>query len=324
MNLQQLTYFVTVARERNFTRAASLCLVAQPALSQQIRKLEEELGAKLLERGRGIELTAPGLEFLAYAERVLQLLSEGRQRIADMREFRFGVVSVMCTPTVATYWLPRVILRYRQLYPKVEIRIIEQSGCTAGDLCQTMADVGVVQAIDGEKRRSARPVLTERLFSDELVLVCRADHPLAQARNGAKATPVPLGSLADEAFILSKPPCGMTRVIMKAFADAGVQPRVTLETSQVEAIFEMVGAGLGVGFMPKMAMHRTYPGVIWRPLEKPAPSRVIALAHFADRELSTVAAAFVEVLREVAVPDAHQTPAITVPYRMDTEGVLDL
>lgn len=306
MNLQQLTYFVTVARERNFTRAANACFVAQPALSQQVRKLEEELGARLLERSRrGIELTAPGMEFLAYAERVLQLLSEGKQRIADMREFRFGVVSLMCTPTLATYWLPRVIQQFRALYPKVEIRIIEQSGCTPEDLYQTMADVGVVQVEDAGKRRTGRPIQVERLFRDELVLVCPANHSLG-ATTGT--TPVRLASLAEEAFVLAKAPCGMTRVVAKAFAEAGMQPRVTLETSQVEAICEMVAAGLGVGFMPRMAMHRDYPGVVWRPVARPTPSRTIGLATFADRTPSAVVAAFIDILRAAAAESRRQSP----------------
>lgn len=307
MNLQQLTYFVAIARERNFTRAANACFVAQPALSQQVRKLEEELGARLLDRSRrGIELTGPGIEFLAYAERILQLLSEGKQRIVDMREFRFGVVSLMCTPTVATYWLPRVIQQYRALYPKVEIRIIEQSGCTPDDLYQTMADLGVVQIAEGSKRRAARPVEVERLFRDELVLVCPANHPLAAP--AGDAVPISLASLANEAFVLAKAPCGMTRVVAKAFADAGIQPRVTLETSQVEAVCEMVAAGLGVGFMPRMAMHREYPGVVWRPLARPTPSRTIGLATFSDRTPSAVVAAFIDIARTAAAESRRRSP----------------
>lgn len=324
MNLRQLTYFVTVARERNFTRAASICRVAQPALSQQIRKLEEELGVELIERSRrGVTLTRPGVCFLSYAERILQLLSEGKHRVADMRELRFGVVTVMCTPTVATYWLPRSIQRYRELFPDVEIRIIEQPGCTPEDMGRSVADVGIVQTLEAERHGGSGMVSVERLFRDELVLVCRANHPLAQAGQGSHTAPVPLGSLAGEAFVLPKQPCGMTRVIMKAFADAKVEPKVTLETSQVEAIFEMVAAGLGVGFMPRMAMHRAYPGLIWRRLKNPTPVRDIGLATFVDRPLSAVASAFVEVLREAADPASARSPTITSRYQINTEGVLD-
>jgi DNA-binding transcriptional LysR family regulator len=292
-------YFVSVAEQKNFTRAAEACLVAQPALFQQIRKLEDELRTPLFVRHRrGIELTAAGAAFLNYAKNALQLLSEGKKRVADIREFRLGIVTVMCAPTIATYWLPKVVSRYRGLYPDVEIRIIEKSGCEPTDLNQTMADVGVVQ-LDGPTTASARPLHQERLFADEQVVVFQANHALGQQANGARRA-VPLLALANEALVLPKPPCGLRGIAARAFADAGIQPRVALESSQVEAICEMVAAGLGVGLMPRMAMRRTYPGLRWRSLARPAPRQTIGLTWFADRGLSPAAGAFVDALREEA------------------------
>jgi DNA-binding transcriptional LysR family regulator len=300
MNLQQLTYFVSVAEQKNFTRAAEACLVAQPALSQQIRKLEDELRTPLFERNRrGIELTAAGAAFLKYAENVLQLLSEGKKKVADIREFRQGIVSVMCAPTIATYWLPKVVSRYRSRYPDVEIRIIEKSGCDPNDLNQTMADIGVVQ-LDGRPAiASPRPLHQERLFADEQVVVFQASHAFAQQAHGARRA-IPLSALANEALVLPKPPCALRGIAARAFADVGIQPRVALESSQVEAICEMVAAGLGVGLMPRMAMRRNYPGLRWRSLARPAPSQTIGLAWFADRTWSPAASAFVDALREEA------------------------
>src|SRR5438876_10980678 len=131
MNLQQLGYFVAVARTRNFTRAAESCFVAQPALSQQIRKLEEELGLPVFERRRrGVDLTVAGTAFHAYAEQVLQLVAEGKQRVSDLQNVRHGVTTLVCLPTVATYWLPPIISKYRQKYPEVEIHIHEHAGCS--------------------------------------------------------------------------------------------------------------------------------------------------------------------------------------------------
>jgi LysR family hydrogen peroxide-inducible transcriptional activator len=296
MKLQQLHYFVAVAEEKNFTRASSACRVAQPALSQQIRKLEDELGLPLFERnGRGVTLTPAGEVFLAYAGNVLQLLSEGKRRLVDMREFRLGVVTVLCPPTLATYWLPKVISRFRYRYPDVEIRILEKSGCSSRDMASTVADLGVVQ-VEGEEP-SGGALNVEPLFADEQVVVFPIGHALSTV-GGGSTTPVPMSALAGEPLILPKAPCGLSRVFSRAFAEAGLQPRVAMETTQVEAIYEMVAAGLGIGLTPRMAIHRTYNGIHWRPLERPVPARTIGLAWFPDRPLSSAANAFANALRE--------------------------
>jgi len=312
MNLQQLTYFVAVARARNFTRAAEACFVAQPALSQQIRKLEEELGLPVFERHRrGVDLTVAGSAFLAYAEQALQLVAEGKQRVSDLHKVRHGVISIMCLPTVATYWLPPVIWRYRQHYPDVEIQIQEHAGCTPTDFVKAIADVGIVQ-VDDEASGRGSAVQVERLFVDEQVLIFPAGHRLATAAAPANEA-IPLRAAAGESFVLPKPACGMSRVIAQAFSEAGFQPRVRLETSQVEAVLEMVSAGLGIGLMPAMAMHRKYPNLEWRRVRKPVPKRTIALAWSANRNLSPAAAAFIRLVREAARKTDH--PDISAPAK---------
>jgi len=297
MNLQQLGYFVAVARARNFTRAAESCFVAQPALSQQIRKLEEELGLPVFERRRrGVDLTVAGTAFLGYAEQVLQLVAEGKQRVTDLQKVRHGVIGLICLPTVATYWLPLVISRYRQQFPDVEIQIHEHPGCTPHDFGNAIADLGIVQLGEDSAGRGNRPVQVERLFIDEQVLIFPATHPLASAGDQA----ISLKAVRGESFVLTKPNCGMSRIIAKAFADAGIQPKVRLETSQVEAVCEMVSAGLGVGLMPAMAMRRDYPNLRWRRIKKPVPSRTIAMAWPSDQSRSPAASAFIQIVREVA------------------------
>jgi DNA-binding transcriptional LysR family regulator len=299
VNLQQLGYFVAVARKRSFTRAAEACFVAQPALSQQIRKLEEELGLPVFERRRrGVDLTLAGTAFLEYAEQVLKLVEESKRRISDLQSVRQGSITVMCLPTVATYWLPAIISRYRARFPDIELDIHEQAGCTPEDFGRAMCDVGIVQLGESDDR-AANGTRTERLFVDEQLLVVPTGHRLAGS-NGATGPAIPLRDTAGEAFILPKPMCGMGRAISKAFSDAGFVPRVRLETSQIEAVCEMVSAGLGVGLMPAMAAGRRNPGVRWRRLKNPVPRRTIALAWDSGRSLSPAAAAFAALVRETA------------------------
>jgi DNA-binding transcriptional LysR family regulator len=300
MNLQQLGYFVAVAHRRNFTHAAESCFVAQPALSQQIRKLEDELGLPVFERRtRGVDLTAAGSAFLAYAEQVLKLVAEGKQHIADLQKMRHGVVSLVCLPTIATYWLPRIISSFRVQFPDVQIQIHEHPGCTPQDFGDAVADLGIVQLPDGPPERDGPiSVQIDRLFVDEQVLIVPSNHRLASERSSDQA--IPLRQAAGEPFVLPKPTCGMSRVVSKAFSQAGFQPRVRLETSQLEAVCEMVSAGLGVGLMPALAMHRDYPNLCWRRVKKPVPKRTIALARRSERGLSPAAAAFAEIVRDAA------------------------
>ena len=301
MNLQQLAYFVAVARRRNFTRAAESCFVAQPALSQQIRKLEEELGLPVFERRRrGVDLTVAGTAFLSYAEQVLKLVAEGKQHVSDLQEMRHGVVAVICLPTVATYWLPRVIANYRRQYPEIQIQIHEHAGCSPADFRNAIADIGIVQLGEASTEPEDDATLQiERLFIDEQVLVCPASHRLAKLGSSGD-DPIALKEATGEPFVLPKSTCGMSRVIAQAFSEAGFQPRVRLETSQLEAVCEMVAAGLGVGLMPAMAMHRHYANLCWRRVKRPVPKRTIALAWCRERGLSPAAAAFGDCVRNAA------------------------
>lgn len=302
ITLQQLIYFVTVARERNFTRAAALCHVAQPALSQQIAKLEHALGASVCVRSkRGVQLTAEGLDFLGYAERSLDLLSEGKRRISDMNQLRLGSVTVLCTPTIATYWLPRTIMQYRQLFPNVELRIVEQPGCAPQDLEERAVDFGIVQIEPKLSSRACHPVHEEALFVEEQVLVVPVTHALA----GNDRDPIPFASLNGESFILPKPPCGVSGIAARAFAIAGIQPKVVLETNQVEAVCQMVSAGLGIGLIPRMAMAREYSKLQWRSITAPTLTRIIGMAWSRNRGLSAAAAALIELLRDEVKRERH-------------------
>lgn len=300
MNLQQLSYFVAVARFRNFTRAAESCFVAQPALSQQISKLEGELGVSVFERRRrGVNLTVAGTAFLAYAEQVLRLVSEGKQRVTDLQNVKHGEITLVCLPTVATYWLPPIISKYRRRFPDIEIRIHEHAGCTPHDFGDAKADIGIVQLGDDCSRLDNATVHVERLFTDEQVLIFPSNHRLA-GPGAASHDAIALKETAGESFVLVKPTCGMSQVTAQAFAEAGLQPRVRLETSQVEAVCAMVAAGLGIGLMPAMAMNRDYPNLCWRRVKKPVPKRNIVLAWSPERSMSPAAAAFIDIVRESA------------------------
>jgi LysR family hydrogen peroxide-inducible transcriptional activator len=299
MNLQQLTYFVAVARTRNFTRAAEACFVAQPALSQQVRKLEEELGLPVFERRpQGVALTAAGTAFLEYAENALRLVQQGKQRVADLREVRSGCVTLTCLPTLATYWLPKVIALHRARFPEAEIVIHEKAGSGPDDFQEGQFDLALVQ-LAHETIKQDPCMRVEKMFVDEQMLVLPHGHRLltepAYLRRG-----IPLRELADEPLVLPGVGCGMMRTIAHAFAEARIHPGARIQTSQIEAIYEMVAAGLGVGIMPAMASHRDYPRVTWRRFADPVPQRTIALVTSSTAAPSFAAAALIKEIRALA------------------------
>lgn len=303
MNLQQLNYFVAVAKSRSFTRASESCFVAQPALSQQIRKLEEELGLPVFERRpQGVTLTAAGAAFLEYAQEALRQVEQGKRRVSDLREVNHTVVTITCLPTVAAYWLPEILALHRSQCPGTEIAIRETAGITPEDL-DMHEDLALVQ-LPEDPSCGDPSVHVERLFVDEQVLVLPPEHRLY--RGAVTDERVPLRELADEPLILPSPGCGMTRTIARALADARVTPCVRLQTSQIEAIYAMVAAGLGIGIIPMMALNRTHPAIRWRRLADPVPQRTIALALSSSRALSTAASSLVSMIRAAARKTAER------------------
>ena len=164
MEIHQLRYFAKVAEIGNFTRAAEACFVSQPSLSQQIAKLEEELGQPLFERlGRGVRLTEAGQKLLGRASQILLLLDEAKAAVAD--EPDAGRLVVAAIPTIAPYFLPAVLTRFAEECPRARIEVAEE---TTGRLLEMMAHGDVDLAIMALPLRGEN-LHVEPLFSEEQI-----------------------------------------------------------------------------------------------------------------------------------------------------------
>jgi LysR family hydrogen peroxide-inducible transcriptional activator len=175
MEMHQLRYFAKVAELGNVTRAAEACFVSQPSLSQQLTKLERELGQPLFERlSRGVRLTEAGRLFKRYCDQILSLTEDARTRVAD--EPDSGGIVLAAIPTVAPYFLPGVLTRFGKLAPRARIEIVED---TTINIVRQLADGDVELAILALPVQ-ADHVHTKTLFTEELVAVLPANHPLAK------------------------------------------------------------------------------------------------------------------------------------------------
>ena len=245
MELYQLKYFLEAARQRNFTRAAAHLHLAQAALSEQIRKLEAELGTPLFNRGRReTVLTAAGETLRAHAEVLLERADAARQAVHDVVGLRGGRLTIGAIPSVSACLLPSVIAAFRKLHPLVELALFEgTSEAVAQSVESRRVEFGIVQLPTSSGDFEEHP-----LFTEPFVVIVAKSHPVAKQRS------ISLAKLKDEPFILYK---GRARdTALSACRVAGFEPRIACESSELETIRSLVAAGLGVANLPRLATRQ--------------------------------------------------------------------
>jgi DNA-binding transcriptional LysR family regulator len=243
MDLRQLEFFVAVASERNFTRAAGRLHIVQSGLSASIRALEEELGAALFIRTtRRVELTAIGHAFLAEASRVLAAAAEARHVVDDMRGLLRGTLSIGTIQSLAPFVdIAAILGRFRAACPNVEIRLV-----SAGSL-KLIEGVrnGELDLAFAPFTGSPPPGLTARMLACEpLAAICPPGHWLAARES------VALGELADEVFVDLHPEWGTRQLIDRSFAAQFLARRTGFEVNDLSTQLDLVAHGLGIALLP--------------------------------------------------------------------------
>lgn len=245
MELHQLRYFCAVAKTGSFSRAAEHSHVSQPSLSQQIMKLEDELGARLFDRlGRSVRLTELGKIFLPRATAILHELEAARGEVVERRESVSGGVIVGVIPTVAPYFLPQLLATFARKFPQVRLTVVEEitpvllDGLRAGSI-----DVTILALPVRGHEFEATPLLTEPLFA-----VLPKKHKLAKLKT------VSLKQLHAEPFVLLRDGHCFRETAVAACDRARLDPQIVFESGQFSSLLSMVGAGMGVSIIPKMAI----------------------------------------------------------------------
>jgi DNA-binding transcriptional LysR family regulator len=239
VSLRQLRAFAEVARQQSFARAAGALHVTQPAVSMQIRQLEDTVGLPLFERaGKAVRLTTSGEYFLVYVKRVFATLKEAEDTLARLRGLKGGRVVIGMVGT-AEYFLPRLLAQFRAEHPGIEIRL--QVG-NRDQLGRALRDNEVDLAVMGRapQELAAR---AEPFAAHPLAVVASPTHPLARRRRLDPAV------LQDQPFIVREVGSGTRAAMEQFFAEHGLSPPVIMEMSGNETIKQAVRADMGLAFL---------------------------------------------------------------------------
>lgn len=293
MEVHQLTYFESVSRHLHFTRAAEELNVAQPSVSQQIRKLEVELGTPLFHRmKRRVTLTEAGELFLRHTRAILQQLEEARVEVQELSGLRKGSLAVGAPPSVGTHLLPKTLAAFSRKHPGISLTFREGGSRT---LVKLLEDGELDLAVVIQPIR--HPVLeTLPLLEEELLLAVPRNHKLA--KNGKSR--VKLAQLANEPFVLLREGAYDIRdQTLGACRKVGFEPNVALDGGEMDSVLRFVAEGLGVAILPEMVMGDVDPltGPLAVRLHAPRLTRTLVLARRRDRYFSAAAQEFMRMLR---------------------------
>jgi DNA-binding transcriptional LysR family regulator len=246
MDVRQLEMFRAVAEEGSFTRAAERLHVSQSAVSRQVQLLEDELGGRLLHRGKRATPTAPGELLLRLAQRVQRDMQDVVGQISDTQELKRGTLTLAGGMTVCMHILPPLLKKYRALYRGVDLRVVSASSETIQRLLRAHEiDLALLTLPVTAPDLEVSPVLKE-----EMVVVMGPGHALARQRS------VDAPVLARHPLIFYEKGSNSRRVQDELFAEHGLPVKVAMETENVEIIKAMVGAGLGLALIPYAAIAK--------------------------------------------------------------------
>jgi LysR family nitrogen assimilation transcriptional regulator len=292
MDLKQLTYFVHVAEMGSFSKAAAALSVAQPALSRQVRNLEQQLGSALLYRnGRGVSLTEAGAAFFRRVKVILDDLDRARQEVGELAGMPGGTVVLGTPPTVSQVMVTPLIKRLRERYPQISLQVHEAfSGFVNEWLASGRLDVAVLY-----NAPRTRHLQTERLLRETLFLVTAPSRP--EAGDGG----IELSALEGTPLILPSRPHGLRLLIDERAGDTGVVLNVDFEIDALPAIKELVEDGVGATILPFASVYREVRRgrLVAREIQRPALTRTLVLTTSSQRPLTLAARIVVDELKSV-------------------------
>jgi LysR family hydrogen peroxide-inducible transcriptional activator len=286
MELNQLRYFCAVVRNGSFTRAAEQLGIAQPSLSQQIRALENGIGAPLFERlGRSVRLTEHGEALSVSALDILQRVAEAEASLANLQKGIRGRLRVGVIPTIMPYLIAPRVKSFLEQFPEVDLQFIED---TTSELIDQLKSGDLDVAVAGLPIRNPDIICSE-LFRERLFLAVALGHPLSRQQD------VHLHHIQNERFLLLKEGHCLRDDVLTACNRAKAELRSVFETNQLESIFQLVRANFGLTLVPAMAKHHAT-GCTLVPLNSDAFRRIgylRARRHYVGRSMR----AFIDWLR---------------------------
>ncbi len=293
LNLHQLATFQVVAKHCSYVRAAEELHFSQPAVSAQIRQLEETLGVKLFEQiGRRTHLTQAGDELYHYSQKIFAVIDEALETMEELRGPDHGRLRVGADTTVGTYVIPGLLGKFHQSYPEVEISLdVVNRAALVERIMSNEIDIAIVGRVPDDI-----PVVIEPFAPNELVLVASPYHRLAGRAN------VPLSELAKEHFLMREVGSGTRAALELVLQEAEVPLHVSMHMGNNSAIKQGVAAGLGIALISRVAldMELETNRLVILDVEGFPIMRQWRIVHLKDKHLSATALAFKSFLIEHA------------------------
>lgn len=290
MDLRQLRYLVALADERHFTRAAARAHIAQPALSQQIRRLEDELGVALVERTtRQVSITDAGELLVTRARRIMTEVDAAHAELEALKGVETGRVSVGTMHTMGPVDLSIVLAIFHERHPGVELTIREES---SEELAQMIREDELdVAFLSVTERVESHDLALHQLLEEELVVLLPPQHRLAGRRS------VRMADLREEEFISYRPGARLRELLFSAGRQAGFEPRVKLELNESQRIRRLVSRGMGVAILPRSDAVGIGAEIVHVALRDPPLSRDITLAWRQERRHLPAVNEFLDLAR---------------------------
>src|SRR5256885_5948668 len=286
IEFHQLKYFVAVAEQRHFTKAARNLRIAQPSVSRAIRVLEEELGTPLFHRMKGnVALTSAGEVLLPWARRVLADVDGAALEVRELADLRRGRLAVGATPSLTTTLLPPALARFHAAFPGIEL-VLHEAGSRdlVRELEQGALDVALVILPLRHETLETTPLLRE-----ELVVAVAPDHALASRKT------IAIADLRGVPLVMFRDGYDLRASTLAAFRRAGFEPTLALEGGEMDGVLRLAAAGLGVAVVPSLVIDPAGPLRAVR-LADPI-TRTIGFANRRDRRLSRAGREFVDTPR---------------------------
>ncbi|SEB62609.1 LysR family transcriptional regulator [Paenibacillus sp. GP183] len=292
MELRQLQYAIQIAVERNFSRAAEKLHIAQPSLSQQLSKLEKEIGVLLFQRStNSVELTHAGSLFVEKAQSILDKVEQLKKEMEDISQMKKGRLVVGSMPITGSTILPFVVPVFQAAYPEIEISLVEETSSQLETLTSNgQTDISLLSLPLREDS-----LYYETLLVEEIVLAVPPQHPLT-----GRKEPIDIKELQQESFIGLKKGQGFSKLTLDLCQQEGFTPKIVFESSNMETVQSLVAAGMGIAFVPILISKRSWsePAPIHLAL-KGRPTRTLVIAYRKGRYISKAAEAFIDTMKQV-------------------------
>jgi DNA-binding transcriptional LysR family regulator len=288
MELRQLRYLVALADERHFTRAAARLHIAQPALSQQVRRLEDEVGVALVDRTtRHVALTPAGDLLVGRARRALAEVDAAAAELSELAGVRTGRVVIGAMRSTGPFDLSALFAAYYARHPGIELVVREEPSEVM--LQRLHADALDVAFLSVNRLDAGPDIQLHPLLDEPLVALLAPGHPLAERRR------LDMAELRDERFVVFGEGGSLRRIVVQGAREAGFEPALAFESTESARIRAIASRGLGVALLPASEAEHDGPPVAVVPVRNPSLTRDVTLAWRANRRHSPAARAFLQL-----------------------------